>query len=113
MTIPQLKTKLKENPLEIKFSETMQVIENNYNFVPTTFTNGEITNIVGENSGSCKLFAFAIKQELTKEETLHCFGEHYKNVLENVNGISHQNIRNFIKTGFKGLSFESEALKTK
>ena len=91
----------------------MQVIEDNYTFTPTTLTNGDIKNNAGENSGSCKLFAFAKLQKLQKEETLFCFGEHYKSVLEDVNGNSHQNIRNFMKSGFEGLSFESEALKTK
>lgn len=104
---------LKQNPTAITFAETMQVIEENYNFTPTTFTNGEITNKAGENSGSCKLFAFAKLQNLTKEETLFCFGEHYQSVLDDANGTSHQNIRNFIKTGFKGLSFDKNTLVLK
>ncbi|QNM84787.1 HopJ type III effector protein [Polaribacter pectinis] len=113
MIIQEFKTILKSNPTAITFSDTMQVIEDNYNFTPTTFTNGEIKNNAGENSGSCKLFAFAKLQKLTKEETLFCFGEHYKSVLEDENGDSHQNIRNFMKTGFDGLSFEGEALELK
>lgn len=110
MTITKFKTKLKENATAITFVETMQVIDSNYNFTPTAFTNGEIKNEAGENSGSCKLFAFAIHQQLTKEETLFCFGEHYQSVLEDENGTSHQNIRNFIKTGFNGLVLNKEAL---
>ncbi|KGL61820.1 HopJ type III effector protein [Polaribacter sp. Hel1_85] len=113
MSIQEFKNKLKANPTEINFAETMQVIEDNYNFTPTAFTNGEIKNEVGENSGSCKLFAFAVHQQLTKEEALSCFGEHYKNVLEDVNGTSHQNIRNFMNSGFEGLSFKGEALELK
>ena len=113
MMLNQFKTKLKENPTTITFAETMQVIEENYSFTPTAFTNGEITNKAGENSGSCKLFAFADHQKLTKEETLFCFGEHYRNVLEDESGDSHQNIRNFMKNGFSGLSFDNEALKLK
>ncbi|MDN3621054.1 HopJ type III effector protein [Polaribacter undariae] len=113
MIIQEFKTKLKANPTSILFAETMQVIEDNYNFIPTTFTNGDIKNKAGENSGSCKLFAFAKIQKMTKEEALFCFGEHYKNVLEDENGDSHQNIRNFMKSGFDGLSFESEALELK
>ncbi|WP_405606517.1 HopJ type III effector protein [Polaribacter sp. Asnod1-A03] len=113
MTIQEFKTKLKSNSTEINFAETMQVIEDNYNFTPTAFTNGDIKNNAGENSGSCKLFAFAAHQQLTKEEALACFGEHYKNVLEDENGDSHQNIRNFMQTGFKGLTFDGEALTLK
>ncbi|WP_298779799.1 HopJ type III effector protein [uncultured Polaribacter sp.] len=113
MTIQQFKTKLKSKPTAITFSETMQVIESNYNFTPTAFTNGKVKNKAGENNGSCKLFAFAKQQQLTKEETLFCFAEHYKNVLEDAKGTSHQNIRNFMKTGFEGLSFKGEALTLK
>ena len=113
MTIPEFKTKLKTTPTAISFKETMQVIENYYTFNPTAFTNGDIINNAGENNGSCKLFAFVMHQELTKEETLLCFGEHHQSVLEDKNGILHQNIRNFMQTGFKGLSFENEALTLK
>lgn len=113
MIIQEFITKLKVNPTAITFAEIMQVIDDNYNFTPTTFTNGNIKNNAGENSGSCKLFAFAKHQKLRKEETLFCFGEHYKNVLEDEHGTSHQNIRNFIKTGFEGLSFENKALTLK
>lgn len=113
MIIQEFKTKLKSNPSAILFADTMQVIEDNYNFTPTAFKNGAIENKAGENAGSCKLFAFAKLQKLTKEETLFCFGEHYKNVLEDANGTSHQNIRNFMNTGFDGLTFESEALTLK
>ena len=91
----------------------MQVIENYYTFNPTAFKNGDIINNAGENNGSCKLFAFAMHQEFTKEATLFSFGEHYQTVLADKNGASHQNIRNFMQTGFKGLSFENEALTLK
>ena len=113
MTIREFKTKLKTTPTAISFKETMQVIEDHYNFNPTVFTNGDTINNAGENNGSCKLFAFAMHQEFTKEATLLCFGEHYQSVLEDKNDTSHQNIRNFMQTGFKGLSFENEALTLK
>ena len=114
MTIPEFKTKLKTTNLTaITFKETMQVIEDHYNFNPTAFLNGDTINNAGENNGSCKLFAFAMHQELTKEATLFSFGEHYQTVLADKNGTSHQNIRNFMQTGFKGLSFENEALTLK
>ena len=113
MTITEFKTKLKTTPTAITFKETMQVIEDHYNFNPTAFTNGDMINNAGENNGSCKLFAFAMHQEFTKEATLFSFGEHYQTVLKDKNGSSHQNIRNFIQTSFKGLSFENEALTLK
>lgn len=114
MTIEDFKHKLKTTPKTIQFSETMSVIEANYNFTPTAFKNGNLANKSNENMGSCKLLAFAKNQELTKEETLACFGDFYYNdVLENPDGTSHQNIRNFMEFGFKGLHFEHHPLKQK
>lgn len=113
MNIQQFKDKLKTHPTKIVFADTMQVIDDNYDFIPTAFTNGTINNKAGENSGSCKLFAFAKLQKLSKEETLFCFGEHYQNVLEDKYGTSHQNIRNFMKTGFEVLVFEGDVLSAK
>jgi len=103
--------KLKTSPTDIAFSDTMNVIEENYQFTETAFTNGSVINSAGENSGSCKVFAFAKKHNLSKDETLACFGTYYFNdVLKDPDGDSHQNIRNFMRTGFDGLSFEGEAL---
>jgi len=113
MNIQNFIQKLKSDPSKIKFAETMQVIEEFYNFTPTAFKNGEINNKAGENSGSCKLSAFAKHQKLKKQETLFCFGEHFQTVVEDTNGDSHQNIRNFMKTGFESLSFENKALELK
>ncbi|MDO5979056.1 HopJ type III effector protein [Flavivirga spongiicola] len=114
MTIELFKNKLKSAPRTIEFSETMDIIESNYNFFPVAFTNGPLKNKSGENLGSCKLFAFAKVQDLTKEETLACFGKFYfDEVLNDPNGSGHQNIRNFIKTGFDGLSFNGEPLSKK
>lgn len=112
MTLEEFKKKVKEHPTEISFSETMEVIDANYNFTPTAFTNGALHNAAGQNSGSCKLFAFAKKQGFTKAETLACFGAYYfEEVLKDINGSGHQNIRNFMQTGFEGLSFDGEPLK--
>lgn len=114
MTLETFINTLKNNPEHIKFSETIAVIESNYNFTPTAFKNGELQNNAGENSGSCKLFAFAKLQGFTKNDTLACFGKFYfEDVLKDPNGTGHQNIRNFIKTGFDGLSFEEAPLKEK
>ncbi|APU09929.1 type III effector [Cellulophaga lytica] len=114
MTLDQFKEKLKNNPTAIAFTDTMQVIEDNYTFTPTAFKNGSLENKEGENSGSCKLFAFALKQELSKEETLACFGDYYrKDVLQDPEGNGHLNIRNFMLTGFNGLVFSADALKEK
>ncbi|WP_242203202.1 HopJ type III effector protein [Aestuariivivens insulae] len=114
MTLDTFKNKLKQSPEAIAFSETIQLIDAIYEFTPTAFKNGTLQNEAGENSGSCKLFAFAKLQEFTKEETLACFGTYYyEDVLKDPNGTGHQNIRNFMKTGFEGLLFKGDPLTKK
>lgn len=114
MTLETFIHKLKHTPNTIEFSETINVIESHYEFNPTGFKNGELYNKAGENSGSCKLLAFAKLQQLTKEETLACFGKFYfEEVLNDPDGTGHQNIRNFMKTGFEGLVFDGMPLSEK
>ena len=114
MTVQAFRSKLQETPTEINFSDTIAVIEENFNFSPTAFKNGDTHNAAGTNSGSCKLFAFAKMQQLTKEETLACFGSYYfEEVLGDPEGDSHQNIRNFMKYGWDGIAFEGIALNFK
>lgn len=114
MSIQAFLEKVKQTPNEITFPETIAVIEENYNFTPTAFQNGTQHNAAGENSGSCKLFSFAKLQNLSKEETLACFGAFYfEEVLGDPNGTNHQNIRNFINLGWDGIKFEGNALEAK
>lgn len=114
MSLPTYLSKLKKTPEAITFTETIAVIEENYIFTPTTFQNGNQHNAAGENSGSCKLFSFAKLQNLTPAETLACFGAYYyEDVLKNPEGTDHQNIRNFMITGWDGIQFEGEALELK
>ncbi|PWA04520.1 HopJ type III effector protein [Flavobacterium psychrotolerans] len=114
MKITSFLEKLKQTPEAITFAETIAVIEENYDFTPTPFYNGAQHNAAGENSGSCKLFAFAQLQNLSQPETLACFGAYYfEDVLGDPEGTNHQNIRNFIKTGWHGIQFEEEALVLK
>ena len=114
MTIATFLEKLKRTPNTITFSETISVIEENYDFTPTAFENGTQYNAAGENSGSCKLFAFAQLQNLSQAETLACFGAYYfEEVLGNPEGTNHQNIRNFMKTGWSGIQFEDRVLALK
>ena len=114
MSIISFLEKLQKTPNSIAFTETIAVIEENFDFIPTTFTNGTQHNAAGENSGSCKIFAFAKLKNLSRAETLACFGDFYfEEVLGNPEGTNHQNIRNFIKTGWDGIQFEGKALTLK
>jgi hypothetical protein len=106
--------KLKNTPDSIAFSDTMAVIEASYDFTPAAFRNGELMNEQGQNSGSCKLFAFAQLQGLSPQQALACFGAYYRDdVLKNPAGTDHQNIRNFMKTGWAGIKLDSNPLKPK
>ncbi len=114
MTVAELVQKIKTQAENIQFSEIIETVDNNYTFTPTAFKNGETKNEANQNNGSCKVFSFAKNLNLTKEETLVCFGDYYrKDVLGNPEGTDHQNIRNFIKFGWEGILFEGEALGEK
>ncbi|MGD8170625.1 HopJ type III effector protein [Vibrio sp. TRT 21S02] len=114
MDVNTLIQKLKDAPQTVEFDEIIAVIDDVYNFSPTTFTNGETKNEQGQNNGSCKIFAFAKLNGLTKEQALACFGRYYReDVLGNLDGTDHQNIRNFMKTGWEGIAFFGEALNLK
>ena len=106
--------KLNKSPESINFADTIAVIEENYVFEPTAFENGVLHNAAGENAGSCKLFAFAELQNLSEAATLSCFGAYYYDeVLKNPDGTNHQNIRNFMKTGWEGIAFYGSPLQLK
>ena len=101
-------------PETIAFSDAIAVIDAHYDFTPSAFRNGEIQNEAGQNNGSCKIFSFARLHKLTPAQTLHCFGDYYRNdVLKNPQGTDHQNIRNFITTGWEGIVFQGNALTLK
>lgn len=106
--------RLRDEPESIQFEDSMTVIESNYNFTPTTFRNGEILNEAGQNNGSCKILAFGQLNGLSVDETLACFGKFYReDVLGNPEGEDHQNIRNFMQSGWDGVSFHGAALMPK
>ncbi len=114
MTIEKLIQELKTSPEQIEFSEVIATIDEHYDFTPTAFKNGDTYNEAGQNSGSCKLFAFAKLEGFDQTQTLACFGAFYRNdVLENPTGENHQNVRNFMKYGWGGIHFEDVALKMK
>lgn len=114
MRIEDFISKIRSNPESISFTDTIEVIDSNYNFTPVRFTNGTAVNEAGTNSGSCKLFSFANLQQLSKEETLACFGDYYRvDVLQHPEATNHANIRNFMITGWEGISFDADALQQK
>lgn len=106
--------KLQTSPSKIEFPDTVALINGLYEFTPTGFRNEEIYNEAGQNSGSCKVFAFARLHDLSPEMTLSCFGAFYRaDVLKNPDGSNHQNIRQFMKTGWDAIEFDGVALRAK
>jgi hypothetical protein len=97
----------------MKFEDLIALIDDDYNHSPASFTNGEFKNSADENQSSAKLFCFAAVNQLSALETLHCFGQHYQEVLNDPKGDSHANIRNFMTYGWEGLKFESPVLDRK
>ena len=102
----------------IRTSSTRSVnayIDKHYAYSPTRFSNGMGDDIAiseaGQNEGSCKIFALGQMLQLTEQETLHCFGDYYRqDVLQHPEGSDHANIRNFIKYGWQGIQFDGSPL---
>lgn len=110
----QLITLIKElKAHSLTFKEVLEFIETGYLHQPTAFKNGEVHNEATQNQGSAKVFAFAQLNNLNEEDTLYLFAEHYQSVLNDPNGADHQNIRQFITHGWKGIVFEGQALLAK
>lgn len=114
MELETLLNTLSESPESVQFEDTMQVIEAHYDFSECEFRNGDVVNEVGQNNGSCKIFAFGQDQGLSVEQTLACFGQYYRNdVLGFPENTDHQNIRNFMVHGWSGVEFSQPALVLK
>lgn len=114
MSLISFLEKIKNNEA-VSFDETIAVINENYHYQPTEFSNGlnehRLINKAGTNEGSCRIFAFAQIYQLDQPQTLNLFGDYYRvDVLKNPDGTSHQNIRNFMQYGWAGISFNGEAL---
>ncbi|WP_432453790.1 MULTISPECIES: HopJ type III effector protein [unclassified Agarivorans] len=109
----QFISKLTQAPHSIRFADSMTLIDTLYDFTPSAFSNGQQHNAAGENSGSCKIFAFAKQQGLDEQQSLALFGEYYQDVLNTPDGNDHQNIRQFMTNGWSGIVFSQAALSEK
>jgi len=106
--------RLSNEPDRIEFTDVISLINKRYTFIPTAFSNGELHNEAGQNTGSCKIFAFARLHELDEEQTLALFGSYYRaDVLRTPEDTNHPNIRQFLKTGWKGIEFDGVPLRAK
>ncbi|HMR19507.1 MAG TPA: HopJ type III effector protein [Sphingobacterium sp.] len=98
---------------KIQFKDILDYIEKRYDYVPSAFQNGNQYNASHENQGSARVLSFAMIQDLSKEDTLKLFAEHYDAVLSTPQGFDHQNIRQFMQHGWDGVRFDKEVLTTK
>lgn len=111
MTLDDFLDTLRHRPERLAFRDTLAVIDRYYQVTPMGFRNGAVRNRPGENAGSCRVLAFARRHGLDVEQTLHCFGEVYRDeVLGDPQGSGHRNIREFRRVGWAGVVFEGEPL---
>lgn len=114
MSLTTFLQRLRATPEQIEFADSIATIEAHYDYSPTAFRNGGIDNAAGQNGGSCKILAFAKLQNLSVGETLACFGRYYRvDVLQHPDASDHQNIRNFMRSGWAGVAFDGEALRAR
>jgi hypothetical protein len=98
---------------ETPFAKVVEFIDTHYQHQPTAFKNGDAYNEATQNQGSARVFAFARLNNLSAEDTLYLFAEHYQAVLSTPEATDHQNIRQFMAHGWNGIVFEGEALVAK
>ena len=98
---------------KLPFKEIIAYIDKNFKYTASSFKNGALMNAEDENQGSAKTLYFAKLNNLSVETTLKLFAEHYQVVLDDKEGLSHQNIRNFMENGWEGVAFEKEVLQLK
>ena len=103
----------KLNNNEANFADVIAFIEDNYTYTASAFTNGNQENAADQNQGSAKVLAYAKLNNLSQEDTLKLFAEHYNAVIETPNGTDHNNIRQFMENGWNGVTFENDVLTAK
>lgn len=103
MTRDQLIARL--GSAEHGFADTLAFIAEHYDYQPSAFTNGPVNNSAEQNQGSCKVLAMALDQQLSDEQALQCFAEHYQAVLDAPAGQDHANIRALMQQGLAGVHF--------
>jgi hypothetical protein len=96
-----------------QFSSTLAFIDDWFDFTPSAFRNGAVNNAVDQNQGSCRVLSLALLQGLTADQTLKCFGEHYRDVLSTPNVDNHHNLRRLQAEGLVGIEFDHPPLQRK
>ncbi|TLX45234.1 type III effector [Pseudoalteromonas phenolica] len=98
MTLNDFLAQLKAQPETITFELCQQTIADNYTYTASAFNNNGLQSSAEQNQGSCKILAFARLNNLSKEQTLHCFGDYYRiDVVQHPENDDHGNIRTLLK----------------
>lgn len=116
-SVEDLLNQVRNAPESVEFNDVIEVINSHYDYTPARFSNGDgagrLVNEAGSNEGSCKIFAFAQLHDLDQQQTLSLFGRYYRDdVLAKPEGTDHGNIRNFMRSGWAGIHFDSLPLKS-
>ena len=98
---------------ENTFADTLEFIEQWFEFRPTAFKNGDVNNTNEQNQGSCKVLALAELLNLSDLQTLQCFGEHYREVLATPTADNHFNLRRLVRDGRQDIHFDCFPLTKK
>ncbi|AUT71238.1 HopJ type III effector protein [Paraburkholderia hospita] len=114
MKLDILLKNLTDNPTSVTLDDALAAIPGSYKSTPVAFENGGVRYQAGQNVRSCQLLAFAMLHNLTKEQTLNCYGIYYReDVLRNPTGTDHEPIRNFMKHGWDGVQFDAMPLEAR
>lgn len=79
------------------------MIDEHYAYFEVPFSNGDLKSKPNENVGSSKIFSFALLTRMDENACLGLFGEIARDL--SPTGSDHMNIRNFMRTGWSGVSF--------
>lgn len=95
------------------FADTLAFIARWFDFTPSAFRNGAVSNSSEQNQGSCKVFAMASLLDFSSQQVLRCFGEHHRDVLATPDADNHHNLRRVLAEGLSGIEFEHFPLQFK
>jgi hypothetical protein len=88
-----------------KFLDIQNIINKNYNYETNGFMTGRIYNDKANSQWSERIIRYTIINKLNTQKTLELFREHYKEVLDNTNTDTHENIISIMKSGIESAKF--------
>lgn len=96
--------KIKKNEITVTYQETIDFLDKHYDYFEVPFKCGDISYEPNVKKGAAKIFSFGLMTKMSVDETLRLFGEYYRDLTPD--GTDRPNIRNFIKYGWPGVTFD-------